>query len=405
MATATTEVDGDITNPAFYADEDPHPLFARLRNERPVFQREDPSGLVHWVLTKHADQSFVYRRPDIFSTQYGVTFDTYRGATPDPAAGAMLEFSAPRHHKELRKEFNKSYNRRAIKVLEPTVRKYAQEKVARAASLGSFDFAREIADPVTSAVVFGLLGFPSSDWDLLFDLSRRSQEETHPSIPGRCPFDTSAAEANHELVKYLMRLLNPRRDDLQDGHVKVLSGLLFDGEPLSQREVILNTLNIMQGGNSTTRHAASGGVLALIQHPDEAARLTSRSHFPLLVEEVVRWTSPAIHFMRRATRDVTVRDARIRKGDAVSVWPIAGNRDEEVFTDPYRFDALRSPNKHIGFIAGPHLCLGINVARLELRVLFEEVLRGLPGLRLNGPVTRVASNFIAGIDHLPVTVS
>ncbi|MGW8698157.1 cytochrome P450 [Streptomyces eurythermus] len=396
--------DIDITDPRFYAAQDPHPVFERLRREKPIFFHEEEGSQGYWVLLKHDDQSRVHRNPGTFTTEYGVTFDTFRGDRRDPAAGKMLEFSVPGHHKVLRREFNKHYNRRAMTRMEDQVRTFARRTIDAALAQGEeFDFAAEIADRVTSAVVFGLLGFPERDWPELFDLSRRSQEETNANT---CPvtghFDTSANAANHELLKYLMRLL---ASDECSGHLKMLASLRFDDKPLTDEETILNCLNIMQGGNSTTRHAASGGILALIQNPDQAELLREdRSLLPGMVEETVRWTTPAIHFIRKATRDVEVRGQKIRKGDAVTVWTISANRDEDVFEDPYRFDIRRSPNKHLGFIAGPHICLGIHLARLEMRILFDEFLNKTREVELREEVRRVPSNFIAGIESLRVGV-
>lgn len=394
-----------LLDPEFYRTGDPHPFFAELRATKPVYLEETLSERPFWVLTKHADMTRVFTETAVFSTEYGVTFDTYRGDTRDPASGKMLEFSEPGHHLKLRRAFTEPYSAPAIGKLADSIREVAVERIEHAAPLGEFDFAAEIADPVTSAVVFSLLGFPRADWPMLFDLSRRSQEETHPSQPGRKPFRTSANAANYELMKYLDRLVSDRLYDVPDAaHLQMLLGTEIDSRTLTVQEAILNCLNIMQGGNSTTRHAATGGVLALLQAPEQRARVVTPDDVTLLVEEVVRWTSPAIHFARRAMTDVEVRGRRIRAGDLVTVWVIAGNRDEEAFEHPYTFDALRTPNRHVGFIAGAHKCLGIHVARLELQILFEEIQRRLPDLAPAGPVERVASNFIAGIHRLPVAV-
>lgn len=393
----------DISDPRLYAEGDPDAVFRHLRRHRPVGRMERPDGPPFWALVKHAHQDHVHRNPSIFSTTNGVTLDTIRAAGPDPAAGKMLEFSLPAHHKVLRTDFSTLYNRRAIAELEPTIRALAGRLLDEALAMGSFNFAADVADPMTSAVVFGLLGFPEADWWELFDLSRRSQEETHVPMGAGCPFATSANEANHQLLKYMMRLLADQ--DGPGGHIGALGHAAPGGTPLTKQEVILNTLNIMQGGNSTTRHAATGGLMALLDHPDQLERVENDQRLvPKLVEEIVRWTSPAVHLARTATRTVQVGGETIEKGDIVTVWTISSNRDEDAFRDPYRFDAGRSPNKHLGFLSGPHLCLGIHVARIELRILFEELLKRRPSLVRAGEVRRVASNFIAGIESLPLEV-
>lgn len=404
MSTLTLDPNA-IIDPNFYVTGNPDEIFRELRRTRPVGRQELPDGRPYWVLVKHADQDYVHRNPSVFATGAGVTLDTLRSDGLDPAAGKMLEFSVPSHHKELRNDFRRLYNRRSIGELEDSIRTLAGRLLDEALAKPSFDFADAVANPMTSAVVFGLLGFPEQDWPELFDLSRRSQEETHASKPGACPFATSANEANNQLLRYMMRLLSPKTDSAVTGHIAALHDSLSGGEPFTQEEVILNVLNIMQGGNSTTRHAASGGLQALLENPEQLDRVRRDPRLiPRMVEEIVRWTSPAVHLARTATRDVEVRGEVIPKGEMVTVWTISSNRDEDVFEEPYRFDVGRSPNPHLGFLSGPHLCLGIHVARIELRILFEELFKRGPELAVAGPVTKVASNFIAGIEALPLKV-
>lgn len=404
MTLATTDY-SQIIDPEFYVHGNPDEVFTELRHNRPIGRHELPDGRPYWVLVKYKHQNYVHTNPAVFSTTHGVTIDTIRADGKDPASGKMLEFSVPKHHRKLRDDFRRLYNKRPIGKLENGIRSLAGRLLDDALAKSTFDFAADVANPMTSAVVFGLLGFPERDWLELFDLSRRSQEETHvPSAPG-CPFHTSAADANNVLLRYMRRLLDPRSDDPVVGHIKDLHDSRYDGKTFTEQEVILNTLNIMQGGNSTTRHAASIGLQMLLENPDQLDLIyDDPALIPGMVEETVRWASPAMHLARIAARDIKIDGHQIKAGDIVTVWTLSSNRDEDVFRNPFAFDIRRSPNKHLGFLSGPHLCLGIHVARIELRILFEEIAKRRPSLRITGPVERVPSNFIAGIQTLPLEV-
>jgi cytochrome P450 len=194
-----------------------------------------------------------------------------------------------------------------------------------------------------------------------------------------------------------------RRHNPRDDVLTVLVNGDVDGEKLRDDEIFLFFLLLILAGNETTRQASSGGMLALIENPDQRQRLIEDpSVLPLTIEEIVRWTSPVVHFERRATKDTEIRGQRIREGDTVVLWYPSANRDEDVFPDGDRFDVARTPNDHIAFGKGEHFCLGANLARLELRVMFEELMRRIPEMELAGPVTRLRSNFIGGIKRMPV---
>jgi len=208
-----------------------------------------------------------------------------------------------------------------------------------------------------------------------------------------------------ELYMAANDLAGERRKQPGDDIVTKLLEAEVDGERLTETEFDLFVLLLSVAGNETTRNLISHGMLALMENPDQRQKLLDRPELlPSAVEEMLRWGTPVMHFRRTATRDVEVRDQLIRDDDKVTIWYISANRDEDMFPDPFRFDIERSPNEHIAFGGGgPHFCLGANLARLEIRVMFEEVLRRLPDIELNGEVTRLRSNFINGIKHIPVT--
>lgn len=393
----------DITDPVLYASGDPHRVFAHLRERRPIECRVRDDGRRFWVLTRHADVSRVLRDPASFSTEYGLTLDTIRDGCVDPAANKLLEMCEGARHRQLRRQLTPAYTSGALAPVAGRLRRHAGAVIDAAIGRGTFDLATDIADPLASAVLFDLLGLPEEDWDLLCELNKRS-EDMDRAITVPAPFRTGADKANHDLLRYLLRVLGRGAGEPRDGQLRTLRQCTVDGSPLTREELALNALGVMHAGHGTLRHAASGGVLALIEHPEERERVRRNpAMLGTLCDEVVRWTSPVRHVARLAVRDVEVRDATIRAGDIVTVWIHSANRDAAVFAQPDRFNAGRTPNRHLGYAVGPHVCLGANLARIHLSVLLGELIRRAPTLRLAGAVQRLRSNVMSGITSLPVT--
>lgn len=222
---------------------------------------------------------------------------------------------------------------------------------------------------------------------------------------GRSAQETRAS-AFQELYEYCVRVAHERRDDPGEDLLSLLGRASVDGEPLADRVIGYNGILLISAGFETTRNALSGGLLELIRNPAELERLRSdASLIPTAVEEILRWTCPLTNAMRLVTRDVEIRGRRVRAGERVVIWLPSGNRDEEVFPDADRFDVGRTPNDHLSFGHGEHFCLGAHLARLEIRVLLDEIVKRLPDIRLNGEVERICSNQLAGIKHMPVRFS
>jgi cholest-4-en-3-one 26-monooxygenase len=210
-------------------------------------------------------------------------------------------------------------------------------------------------------------------------------------------------QAQQDAFNYFVKMIAQRRQYPGTDLVSALVQGEIDGEKLDDIEVLFNCWLLIIAGNETTRNATSGGMLALIENPAERVRIKEdKTVMPTAIEEILRWTTPITHLMRTASRDVDFRGRTIRQGDRVVVWNASAHRDEEVFQNPYRFDIGRMPNEHIAFGYGEHFCLGANLARLQLKVMVEELTRRLPDIELGGPVQRLRSNLVAGIKHMPV---
>jgi cytochrome P450 len=311
----------------------------------------------------------------------------------------------------------KRFTPRAVAAYETFLRGLTASTLDAALPKGRFDFVREISADFPINVLARMLDVPEHDTRRLIDWGNRiigntdpdyadvllhsAESEAYRDLPFRSP-------AALEVFAYGRELVERRRGgdgtDLVSGLVNQLPA---DGVPLSPTDFDNYFLLLVVAGNETTRHAISHSMLALIQHPDQLDLLRQDpSLIPNAVEEFLRWASPVYHFRRTATRDTQLGDRRIAEGDKVVLWFASGNRDDAVFRDPYRFDVTRQHNDHVTFGKGsPHFCLGNSLARMEIQVMFEELVPRLAEIRLTGEVTRVCSNFVNGIKRLPVEVS
>ena len=267
---------------------------------------------------------------------------------------------------------------------------------------GECDFVTEMSAELPLQVIADLLGVPQEDRHLVFDWSNRMIGSEDPEYNLSAEL---AQDASMELYSYFNNLAAQRKIDPKDDLVTVLLNAEVDGERLSELELDLFFLLLSVAGNETTRNAISHGMVALSEHPDQKQRLLDDpSLIDSAVEEMLRWATPVMHFRRQATAPTQIGDQKIGEDEKVVFWHISANRDDEVFDDPYRFDVTRSPNEHVAFGGGgPHFCLGANLARMEMKIMFEEVLRRLPDIEVSGPVARLRSNFINGLKHIPVS--
>jgi cytochrome P450 family 142 subfamily A polypeptide 1 len=382
----------DLLDGHFYAG-DPDPAFAWLRAHAPVWW--DPARELFGVAL-HEDVQRVSKSPELFCSS--------GSSRPDaPAIPSMINMDDPLH-KRRRGLVNRGFTPRRVDDHEPKLRRICRELIAAVAGQGHCDFVRDVAAPLPMIVIGDMLGVEPEDRAALLRWSDELIEGT--SATATPEQRTAAASAFGEYALYHRRVVADRRARPRDDLMSVLVHAEIDGERLDDEALLQESLLILVGGDETTRHVISGGMLALIQHPEQRALLAREpARIPVAVEEMLRWVTPIQNMSRTATRDVELRGARIRKGDKVLLLYRSANRDERVFADPLRFDVTRDPNPHLAFGGyGTHHCLGASLARLELRVMFEELLAVLPDAELApgaAPPLR-PSNFIVGLEQLPV---
>jgi len=334
------------------------------------------------------------------------TFSNAGGVRPKfPPLPMMIDFDAPEHVRR-RRLVSAGFTPGRVREMEDHVRRICDDVIDRVCELGSCDFVTDIAAPLPLAVIGDMLGVdPADRADLLRwseDMLRSQGVMTDDAVNG-------AMRAFAEYTAYMEPVLEDRRrSGAGDDLVGVLVQAEIDGDRLDHDSLLHETLLILVGGDETTRHVLSGGAEALLRHPDQLEQLRrDRSLLPSAIEEMLRWVSPIKNMVRTVTTDTRIGGRLLRSGDEVMLLYPSANRDAEVFDQPDRFDITRRPNPHLAFGFGAHFCLGNQLARLELRVMFDRLLTRLPDLALadSGPFPRRQANFITGIESMPVTFS
>jgi cytochrome P450 len=387
-------------------------IFAKLRAERPIsFQDEPepppdiplPQGPGFWALTRYADVMQVSRDPDTFHSAPTTTI----GDIPAEMAewlGSMINMDAPKHTK-LRLIVNRGFTPRQIAKIETSVREQAKEIVDRVAPMGECDFVPEIAAALPLQIICDMMGIPREDNKRIFELTNQILGVGDPEYVNSLE---ELMAAGMELFQYGLALAEDRLASPRDDITTAMMHAEIEDEngthKLTSSELGSFFLLLVAAGNETTRTAIAHGMLELTNRPDQRRIWADdvENVSPTAIEEVVRWATPVINFRRTATRDTVVGGQEIKAGDKVVMFYNSANRDERAFDDPFKFDVLRTPNEHVGFGAGgPHFCLGANLARREIRVMFEELFRRLPDIEITGEPDYLQSGFIHGIKRMP----
>jgi cholest-4-en-3-one 26-monooxygenase len=401
------DLDRQLTDPGFFATGDPHALLRRLRAEDPVHWTQGALSRGFWSVTKYADVMAVAIDPRTFSSERGgITLPSspqMEQISPQAmGCGESMIMTDPARHIAMRKAFNRLFLPRAVAVHEASGRKLVAEILDEVLPRGECDLVVDVAVKLPMAFICEMMGIPRQDWVRMNTWGNMVAGAEDPEYQVGSALDTRR-EGNSCIFKYCAQLALERRGGDGDDLLSIIGNAEVQGRELNWRELGHNGGLFVLGGLETTRNAISGGILTLLENPREMDRLRSApSLMHPACEEILRWTSPITQLMCVATCDVELRGKKIREGDRVVMWHASANRDEEAFADPDRFDVGRSPNEHLAFGRGEHFCIGAHLARLELRLILEAVLREMPDLRLAGDVERLRSNVVAGIKHMPV---
>ncbi|WP_158886951.1 cytochrome P450 [Amycolatopsis anabasis] len=405
----------DVFDPRVFAHGLPHDEFRVLRDTAPVCWQDEhevadwPGGPGYWAVTRHADVKHVLRTPEIYSSWLGAT--QIRDPEPDDLAfirRMILNMDAPEHNR-LRKLVAAVFTRRRLERSSEQIAERAHSLLAAVAERGHCDLPVEVTDDFPLLNLADLLGVPAADRGLLLNWTNRVigyQDPEHAEVvrdaEGR-PVNPRSPAMLRDMFAYAQELAAEKRRNPGDDLMTALVQASVDGRALDDAELEMFFFLVVIAGNDTVRSALPGGVLALVEHPDQYARLRAEPELlPSAVEEMLRWHPPVLTFRRTAARDTELGGQAIRAGDKVVVYFASAHYDERAFADPFRFDLAREPNDHLAFGQGPHLCLGAHFGRLQMRIFFQQFLTRLPRVELDGEVKRLTSNFINGVTHLPL---
>jgi cytochrome P450 len=400
----------DLVHPQTYVDHGyPHDIWTRLRRESPVSWVEREAGESFWAITKHADITEISKDPETFisSPTLFIPFEDEDPTVERFEAPPTLIAMDPPEHAEQRKIIMKRFTPSALKKIHGDIDRIAKKIVDdlfEEGNEGTVDFVEKLSAPLPIAVIAWLLGVPESDWGLIFDWTNRTIGAGDPEYQKEG--EDAAATGNAamvELFTYFTKLVDEKRKNPGEDLVSHFTQAEVNGRKLEPMEILSWCFIIVVAGNETTRNGTSGGMLALIQHADQLRKV--QADMNLLnpcVEEMLRWTSPIIHFARTATRDVDFRGQKILEGQRVGLFYGSANRDEDVFERPFEFDVSRKPNRHIAFGVGEHFCAGAHVARLEMQMAYRYLLPRIEEIELAGPPERLFSALVGGVKHLPI---
>ena len=394
-----------FATPKAYTDETKfHAALTHLRANAPVSWVDVDGYRPFWAITKHADIMEIERANTLFTNSPRPVLVTAEGDELQAGIGVktLIHMDDPQH-RDVRAIGANWFRPKAMRAMKVRIDELAKIYVDKMVEKGpECDFVQEVAVNYPLYVILSLLGMPESDFPMMLKLTQElfgSDDEEFQR--GTSPEDQMPALL--EMFQYFTALTASRREKPTDDLASAIANALIDGEPLSDIDVVSYYLIIAAAGHDTTSATISGGLLALIENPDQRTRLRNDlCLMGLAVEEMIRWVTPVKAFMRTAVEDTAIRGVPIAAGESVLLSYPSGNRDEDIFDDPFRFDVSRDPNKHIAFGYGVHFCLGATLARMEANSFFCELLPRLDSVELAGEPKYVATTFVGGLKHLPI---
>jgi cytochrome P450 len=388
----------DLTDPSWFTDGPPHALFARMRKEAPVHRNNSADGHQRWSLTRAADITMVSKQPKLFSSYKGSILGQPDSLAPLEVMRKMLIIKDAPEHTKHRMILQAAFTPSTISKLEIAVRDKVVALLDEACLRGRMDVVADLARPIPLLVIASLLGAPESDIGKLNEWTTRIDRAEQDSTSQDGPVVFA------EMGGYLGGLVGNQPDD-SNSLVSALQAARIDGRALTDEEIVLFFAILVFAGNETTRHTTSHAMLAFIEHPEQFAAIAANpTLIPNAMEETLRWATPLNYFSRTATTDTEIGGQQIAEGDRLMMWYASGSRDEAIFNDPMRFDVTRTPGNHQAFGGGGrHFCLGAALARLELRVIFEEIVQRISNPVLAGPIQKSTTAWVNGVASLPIT--
>ena len=401
MSTLAGVTPVDLSDSRSYVAGVPHAWLAHLRHHDPVHWQDEPGGPGFWAVTRYEDCVTVNRDYERFSSAAQGTMPFELGADEVAQQSLMMLNMDPPLHTRYRRLVNKGFTPRMVRDLEESIHQSTDVIIDSVIEKGEADFVTQLSAELPLQVIAELLGVPQEDRHHMFEWSNRMVGNEDPEYQDQQELALTSAM---ELYAYASELFARKRIDPHADLMSALTTVEIEGERLSDMELELFFLLLTVAGNETTRNLMSGGMHAFFQHPEQWQRLLAdRSLLPTAVDEMLRFVTPVMNFRRTAMVDTELSGTRIAAGDKVVFFHASANRDEDIFTDPDTFDIGRDPNPHIAFGGGgPHFCLGTNLARMEIRVMYEHLLDRMPDIRQDGDVQRLQSQFINGVKHIPV---
>ena len=404
MSTVAGVAPVDLSDSRSFVPGVPHAWLAHLRRHDPVHWQDEAGGPGFWAVTRYHDCVTVNRDYERFSSAARGTMPFEMPDEDIAQQGLMMLNMDPPLHTRYRRLVNKGFTPRMVRDLEESIHRATDAIIDQVIDKGEADFVTDLSAELPLQVIAELLGVPQDDRHRMFEWSNRMVGNEDPEYQLEAEM---ALHAAMELYAYAAELFAQKRIDPHADLMSVLTTVEVEGEQLSEMELELFFLLLTVAGNETTRNLMSGAMHAFFQHPEQWERLLAdRTLLPTAVDEMLRFVTPVMNFRRTAICDATLSGTDIKAGDKVVFFHASANRDEDVFDEPDTFDIGRSPNPHIAFGGGgPHFCLGANLARIEIRVMYEHLLDRMPDIRQDGEAQRLQSQFINGVKHLPVAFS